>query len=106
MSQQAVEETLGRLITDSAFRRLFYMDPAATCRRESLDLTAREIDALVALSASRLQAVARVLDARIVRATVGGVHYWSRWTRSSHGTPTRRRFARTVSRTRLTRGSK
>jgi len=106
MSQQAVEETLGRLITDSAFRRLFYMNPAAACRRESLDLTTREIEALAALNAARLQAVARVLDARIVRATVGGAHYWSRWVRSSHGGPAHRRFARAGSRAGLTRGAR
>ena len=106
MSQEAVEETLGRLITDSAFRRLFYMDPAATCRRESLELTAREIDALVALDAARLQTVARVLDARIVRATVGGPHYWSKWVCGAHGVPARRRLARAVSRAALPRPAK
>ncbi len=96
MSQHAVEETLGRLITDSEFRRSFYMDAAAACRRESLDLTAREIEALMALNASRLQTVARGLDARIVRATVGGTHYWSRGAVSSHGAPPHRRSMRAV----------
>jgi hypothetical protein len=106
MSQHAVEEALGRLITDSEFRRLFYMDPAATCQRESLDLTAREMDALVALNASRLQAMARVLDTRIVRATVGGTHYWGSWARGSHGPTVRRSSVRAVSIAGLTRGPK
>ncbi len=79
MSQRVVEGTLGRLITDSEFRRGFYADPAATCLREALDLTTRELQALVALDQARLQAFAKALDARIVRATVGGSHYWSGW---------------------------
>lgn len=79
MSQRAVEGTLGRLITDSEFRRGFYADPAATCVHESLDLTTRELEALMALDQSRLQTFARVLDARIVRASVGGAHYWNGW---------------------------
>jgi hypothetical protein len=79
MSQRTVEGTLGRLITDSEFRRGFYADPATTCLRESLDLTTRELEALMALDQSRLQTFARVLDGRIVRAAVGGVHYWSGW---------------------------
>ena len=92
MSQQAVEETLGRLITDSEFRRVFHMDPAATCQRESLDLTTCEIEALAALNTASLQAVARLLDPRIVRATMGGTHRW-RWARSSYDGPARgRRF--------------
>ncbi len=106
MRRHAVEEALGRLITDSDFRRLFYMDPVATCRRESLDLSAHEIEALVALNPSRLQAFARVLDARIVRATVGSAHYWSRWASSASGARERRRVAQAISPAGLTRGAK
>jgi hypothetical protein len=84
MSQQAVEGTLGRLITDSEFRRGFYADPAATCLRESLDLTTRELEALMALGQTRLQAFAKGIDARIVRAALGGgAHYWSSWAGAS-----------------------
>ncbi len=100
MSQRAVEGTLGRLITDSEFRRVFFADPAATCVRESLDLTTRELEALLALDQSRLQAFAKVLDARIVRAAIGGSHYWANWAGRSrergklvHGAA-RPRFAR------------
>ena len=83
MSQRTVERTLGRLVTDSEFRRGFYADPAETCVRESLDLTTREIEALMALDQSRLRAFAKALDARIVRAAVGGAHYWSGWARGA-----------------------
>lgn len=83
MSQQAVEGTLGRLITDSEFRRCFYTDPAATCLRESLDLTTRELEALMALGPTRLQEFAKGIDARIVRAALGGAHYWSSWAGAS-----------------------
>ena len=83
MSQRAVEGILGRLITDSEFRRGFYADPAAMCVREALDLTTRELEALMTLDQSRLRTFASVLDARIVRAAVGGAHYWSGWMNSA-----------------------
>jgi len=83
MSQQAVEGTLGRLITDSEFRRGFYADPAATCLRESLDLTTHELEALMVLGPTHLQAFAKQIDARIVRAALGGTHYWSSWAGAS-----------------------
>lgn len=102
MSQQAVEWTLGRLITDSEFRRGFYADPAATCVRESLDLTTREIEALMAVDQAGLQTFAMGLDARIVRASVGGAHYWSSWA----GAARERGKPGPGSRPRLTRSAK
>ena len=104
MSQRAVEITLGRLITDGAFRRTFYTDPAATCRRESLDLTTQELDALMALDRWRLQAFAKSLDARIVRAAVGCVHYWSTWASGAQGVRERNKLSRGKSG--LARGAK
>ncbi len=79
MSQRAVERLLGRLMTDGEFRRGFYANPSATCAQESLDVTARELDALLTLGQSRLRAFAKELDARIVRAPLGGARYWSNW---------------------------
>lgn len=106
MSQRAVEGTLGRLITDSEFRRGFYANPAATCLRESLDLTTRELEALIALDQSRLQEFAKVIDARIVRAALGGAHYWSEWANNARGSRERNKFAPGTSRPRLARGAK
>ena len=103
MSQRTVEGTLGRLITDSEFRRVFYADPAETCVRESLDLTARELEALMGLDQSQLQAFAKGLDARIVRATVGGTHYWSYWASGARGLRERTKLGGGSSR-RLARG--
>ncbi|MGH3054308.1 MAG: Franean1_4349 family RiPP [Gaiellaceae bacterium] len=103
MSQQAVEGTLGRLITDSEFRRGFYADPAATCRREALDLTTREIEALMGLDQLRLQTFAKGIDARIVRAALGGVHYWSSWASASRE---RGKVGPSTNRPKLARGEK
>jgi hypothetical protein len=85
MSQRAVEGTLGRLITDSEFRDAFYADPAATCVRESLDLTTRELEALMALGPSHLETFGRAVDSRIIRAAVGGTNSWAEWRTGSRG---------------------
>ena len=72
MSQRAVESLLGRLLTDGEFRRRFYQEPAATCLQESLDVSAREIGAVLGLDEEDVHAFARRMDARIVRAVVSG----------------------------------
>jgi len=105
MSQRAVEGTLGRLVTDSEFRHGFYADPAETCLRESLDLTTQELEALTALDPSRLQAFAKGLDARIVRAAVGGAHYWSDWASAGRGIHAPSKPGPGPSRARLARGA-
>lgn len=107
MSQRAVEGLLGRLITDREFRERFYADPAATCARESLDLTSRELDALLSLDRARLQAFARDLDARIVRAAVGGPRYWGNWAANTpHRSRERSKPAQPERKPRLARGGK
>ncbi len=68
MSQRAVEGLLGRLVTDRRFRRQFYLEPGATCTRESLELTMRELSAVLALEEPRIEEFAGWLDAKIVRA--------------------------------------
>jgi hypothetical protein len=83
MSQRSVESLLGRLITDKAFRRVFYEDPASICVRHAIDLTTRELEAILSLDESRLAAFAKQLDARIIRAAVSGPHYWGRWPESA-----------------------
>ena len=105
MSQRTVEGILGRLVTDSEFRRGFYADPAETCLRESLELTPRELEALMALDQSCLQTFAKVLDARIVRAAVGGAHYWSDWASGGRGLHESGKPGPGLSRTRLARGA-
>ncbi|MBI1816170.1 MAG: hypothetical protein HYR72_14430 [Deltaproteobacteria bacterium] len=79
MSQRTVEGLLGRLLTDGEFRRGFYENPAAICVKQSLDLTARELEAVLALDEQRVEVFAKGLDSRIVRASVNGAHYWSNW---------------------------
>jgi hypothetical protein len=70
MGQKAVEMLLGRLITDGDFRTRFYDQPAAACLHERLDITTRELEALLNIEQDALHAFARHLDPRIVRATV------------------------------------
>jgi hypothetical protein len=43
MTQRDVEGTLGRLLTDPAFRVRFFTHPTATAAHEGLDLTAQEL---------------------------------------------------------------
>ncbi len=71
MGQKAVEMLLGRLITDGDFRIRFYEQPAAACMREGLEVTTRELEALLNIQQNAVDAFARHLDPRIVRAAVG-----------------------------------
>lgn len=71
MSQKHVEWLLGRLATSSEFRQRFYAHPVATCAEESMELTARELEAVLNLSEHRFEEFAKHLDPRVVRATVG-----------------------------------
>jgi hypothetical protein len=68
MSQKAVESILGRLITDAEFRGKFFEQPALICRDNGLDLTAVELDALLAIEPDLLTRMGLSLDSRIVRA--------------------------------------
>jgi len=71
MSQSGVECAIGRLLADGEFRRAFYRDPSATRATASLDLTRHEIVALLGIKPARLEALAKRLDPRIVRAAIG-----------------------------------
>lgn len=68
MSQRAVENTLGRLITDSNFRREFLASPMTVCREFGLDLTTVELGALLRINLDKVQSLAGSLDPRIVRS--------------------------------------
>lgn len=68
MSQQSVERTLGKLLTDAAFRERFFAEPGLACWEAGLQLTAVELEALSAISRAGLLHVAGQLDKRICRA--------------------------------------
>jgi hypothetical protein len=70
MSQRAVENLLGRLLTDAEFRRRFFQEPAARCGQEILDVTGREIEAVLAVDEIHFAQFTKLLDLRIVRAAV------------------------------------
>jgi hypothetical protein len=70
MSQKAVENVLGRLLTDPEFRHRFFEEPAASCRQEVLDVTSREIEAILVVNENEFARFTKQLDPRIVRAVV------------------------------------
>jgi len=70
MSQRTVECLLGRLITDRQFRVRFFEAPASVCAEGGLDITARELEALLRLDESRIAEFAHHVDVKIVRAAV------------------------------------
>jgi hypothetical protein len=70
MSQKGVEGLLGRLITDGEFRKRFYQEPAASCMKEKLEITTRELEALITLEETAVEQFARRLDPKIVRAAI------------------------------------
>ena len=67
MSQRDVERTLGRLLTDDAFRRDFFQNPDRACVELGVRLMAHELDALLRVSPRRLASLAEQLDDRICR---------------------------------------
>ncbi len=67
MSQLAVEQTLGRLLTDAAFRRQFFEDPCRASILSGLKLSAEELEALRRLPRTDLAGLASRLDDRICR---------------------------------------
>ena len=70
MSQKAVENVLGRLLTDPEFRHRFFEEPAASCRQEMLDVSSREIEAILVVDEGEFVQFAKQLDPRIVRAVL------------------------------------
>jgi hypothetical protein len=70
MSQRAVENLLGRLMTDSEFRRRFFEEPVGSCQQEMLDVSSREIEAVLVVDEIDFDQFAKQLDPRIVRAVV------------------------------------
>jgi hypothetical protein len=70
MSQRAVEQALGRLLTDEEFRRRFFADPCRTSLVAGLDLSPEELDALMRVPRHALAALSQRIDDRICRLCV------------------------------------
>jgi len=67
MSQQAVEEALGRMICDDSFRTEFSKDASGTAMRAGLPLTATELSCLHKVNPRFLETLAAQIDERIRR---------------------------------------
>jgi hypothetical protein len=73
MAQRSVELLIGRLVTDEELRRCFVADPRETLRREKLrgfELTAAEVDALLASPLWLWDRLAAALDPRLQKASL------------------------------------
>ncbi len=70
MSQRAVEQVLGRLVTDETFRDAFFLDPEPALVTCCSDLTRDELDALRRVPRPALAALCARLDDRICRPPV------------------------------------
>jgi hypothetical protein len=76
MSQRAVEQTLGKLITDEGFRKAFFADPAGTALRAGLELTGKELEALSRIPARAVATLCACVDDRICRLPVPSGSRW------------------------------
>jgi hypothetical protein len=70
MSQQAVERTLGKLVTDEAFRARFFDNPETATWEAGLVLTPGELCALSRLSRVALLRFSERVGARLRRLCV------------------------------------
>jgi hypothetical protein len=71
MSQRAVEQVLGKLVTDEGFREEFFRNPLLASTGIGVGLSADEIDALSRISRAALSDLAGRLDDRICRLHLG-----------------------------------
>ena len=74
MSQQAVERTLGKLMTDDTFCERFFLHPEAASWEAGLELSPTELDALSRLSRAAVAQFRVSLDGRIRRLRLEGPH--------------------------------
>jgi hypothetical protein len=75
MSQRNVEQVIGRLVTDEAFRRRFEADPVAMLRETvegGVELTALELRALASLDPDLVERFADAIDPRIQKCACQG----------------------------------
>ena len=70
MSQGAVEKTLGKLVTDDAFRNRFFTDPAVASIAAGLELSSGELEALSRLPKNAVVWFSRWLDDRLRRLPI------------------------------------
>jgi Ribosomally synthesized peptide prototyped by Frankia Franean1_4349. len=70
MTQQAVEQALGKLLTDEAFRERFFAAPDEACRQAGLTVSSVEVEALARLSREQLDQLGGALDGRISRPSL------------------------------------
>jgi hypothetical protein len=70
MSQEAVQQIIGRAVTDAAFRQQLIDNAHEACK--GYDLTPEELAALEALDAASLKAFAGSLDVRITKSAGKG----------------------------------
>jgi len=70
MSQRAVEQILGRLLTDEEFRHQFFEELHCTCYASGFELTPVELQALRRIPRTPLEALSRRLDDTIRRLYV------------------------------------
>ena len=70
MSQRDVERTLGRLLTDEAFRDEFFLDPARACLTLGIRLAPHEVESLLRVSRTMLTTLGDRLDDRICRLRI------------------------------------
>ena len=74
MSQRDVERALGRMLTDTSFRRDFFRNPARACLELGVKLAPHEVDALLRVPPRRLASLAEELDGRICRLDMDGAN--------------------------------
>jgi len=70
MSQRAVEQVLGKLLTDEEFCRRFFEDPHCACFLSGFELSPVELEAVMRTPRTHLAALSRRLDDRILRLCV------------------------------------
>ena len=72
MTQHDVEAVLGRLITDEAFRDVFFRNARRACLEAGLHIAPDQEEALLAISPKELARLSEILDGRICRFRVLG----------------------------------
>ena len=73
MGQRSIEILVGRLVTDEELRQRFIAAPLETLRlvqQQGLELTAAELDALLASPLSLWTRLAALLDERLQKASL------------------------------------
>lgn len=65
MTEQAVEQILGRIVTDEKFRELFFSDPEKALK--GYDISDEEREALLKIKVEDVEGFSRKLDDRITK---------------------------------------